>query len=260
MACTMSGQVQGCEFVLRLSAVLKDSLIVRGTFCLGICQLQLSCSKPKLDVPEIHGISVCCVAPYADSPIKSCMWCLCVAVLHGCSFLSMAAIDIIFAACTSDMGSNRAGSYCINPATQQPIPIWAADYVLGSYGSGAIMAVPAHDTRDHAFATAYDLPIMQVVQVQGDNELPSTGVRACLAPCLHNAASPSINCGWHEHDDSHTALTTSCSHCVPESHIQCERVHEKRQSSPHDVYPTAALSARAAGLLSMPGPSYASCK
>ena len=56
-----------------------------------------------------------------------------------------------------------AGSYAINPATGKPIPIWVADYVLGNYGSGAIMAVPAHDTRDHAFAQKFGLDIVRVV-------------------------------------------------------------------------------------------------
>lgn len=55
------------------------------------------------------------------------------------------------------------GSYAINPVTQQPIPIWIADYVLASYGTGAIMAVPAHDDRDWEFAKQFDLPIIMVV-------------------------------------------------------------------------------------------------
>lgn len=55
------------------------------------------------------------------------------------------------------------GSYCVNPFTGKRIPIWIADYVLGGYGTGAVMAVPAHDTRDHAFARAFDLDIIQVV-------------------------------------------------------------------------------------------------
>jgi len=63
------------------------------------------------------------------------------------------------------------GAYAINPATQAPIPIWIADYVLGSYGTGAIMAVPAHDKRDHEFARKYDLPIVQVVAPASGEEL-----------------------------------------------------------------------------------------
>ncbi|MGA2281208.1 MAG: class I tRNA ligase family protein [Verrucomicrobiota bacterium] len=56
------------------------------------------------------------------------------------------------------------GAYAVNPVNGQKIPIWIADYVLASYGTGAIMAVPAHDTRDFEFATKFNLPIIQVVQ------------------------------------------------------------------------------------------------
>ncbi|HVI01625.1 MAG TPA: leucine--tRNA ligase [Enhygromyxa sp.] len=55
------------------------------------------------------------------------------------------------------------GLFAINPVNNQRIPIWIADYVLMGYGTGAIMAVPGHDTRDHAFATTMGLPIVQVV-------------------------------------------------------------------------------------------------
>jgi leucyl-tRNA synthetase len=56
------------------------------------------------------------------------------------------------------------GAYAINPASGEKIPIWIADYVLASYGTGAIMAVPGHDTRDFDFAEKFNLPIVQVVQ------------------------------------------------------------------------------------------------
>ncbi|HEY6784053.1 MAG TPA: leucine--tRNA ligase [Gemmatimonadales bacterium] len=65
------------------------------------------------------------------------------------------------------------GSYVRNPATGESIPIWIADYVLMEYGTGAIMAVPAHDERDHEFATKFNLPIKPVVK--GDGPLPFAG-------------------------------------------------------------------------------------
>lgn len=55
------------------------------------------------------------------------------------------------------------GAYAIHPFTGEEIPIWVSDYVLAGYGTGAIMAVPAHDSRDYAFAKHFDLPIIQVV-------------------------------------------------------------------------------------------------
>lgn len=55
------------------------------------------------------------------------------------------------------------GGQALNPATGRPIPVWIADYVLMGYGTGAIMAVPAHDQRDFAFARAFDLPVVPVV-------------------------------------------------------------------------------------------------
>jgi leucyl-tRNA synthetase len=55
------------------------------------------------------------------------------------------------------------GSFAINPINGDKVPVWVADYVIGSYGTGAVMGVPAHDDRDHAFARKYSLPITQVV-------------------------------------------------------------------------------------------------
>ncbi len=60
------------------------------------------------------------------------------------------------------------GAYGINPVNGEKIPIWIADYVLAGYGTGAIMAVPAHDSRDFAFARHFDLPIIQVVAKDGE--------------------------------------------------------------------------------------------
>jgi leucyl-tRNA synthetase len=62
------------------------------------------------------------------------------------------------------------GACAINPVTNERIPIWIADYVLASYGTGAIMAVPAHDTRDLEFARKFDLPVRVVVQAPAGEE------------------------------------------------------------------------------------------
>ena len=60
------------------------------------------------------------------------------------------------------------GAFAINPVNGEKIPVWIADYVLMGYGTGAIMAVPAHDERDHAFALAFGLPVREVVRPLGD--------------------------------------------------------------------------------------------
>jgi leucyl-tRNA synthetase len=61
------------------------------------------------------------------------------------------------------------GAYAINPATQKPVEIWIADYVLMEYGTGAIMAVPGHDERDFEFAKQFGLPIVRVIAAAGDD-------------------------------------------------------------------------------------------
>jgi leucyl-tRNA synthetase len=62
------------------------------------------------------------------------------------------------------------GAYALNPVNEERIPIWIADYVLATYGTGAIMAVPAHDTRDLEFARTFSLPVRQVVQAPDGQE------------------------------------------------------------------------------------------
>lgn len=65
-----------------------------------------------------------------------------------------------------------SGSYAINPINGKKVPIWIGDYVLNTYGTGCVMAVPAHDERDFAFATKYNLPIERVIE--GGDSLPYT--------------------------------------------------------------------------------------
>ncbi|RLD12148.1 MAG: leucine--tRNA ligase [Chlamydiae bacterium] len=84
---------------------------------------------------------------------------------------------------TKDKTGVFTGAYAINPVNQKEIPIWISDYVLMSYGTGAIMSVPAHDQRDYEFAKKFDLPIIQVISGgdiekeahEGDGELINSG-------------------------------------------------------------------------------------
>ncbi len=90
------------------------------------------------------------------------------------------SVDAYVSACASKSDMERGldkektgvdtGAFAINPVNGEKIAVWIADYVMMGYGSGAIMAVPAHDTRDFEFAQKFDLPILQVVQPPGDQD------------------------------------------------------------------------------------------
>ncbi|UXV41484.1 leucine--tRNA ligase [Staphylococcus simulans] len=83
------------------------------------------------------------------------------------------------------------GAYAINPLSGEKLPIWIADYVLSSYGTGAVMAVPAHDERDYEFAQKFDLPIKEVIEGGDISEAAYTGdgphVNSSALDGLHNA-------------------------------------------------------------------------
>lgn len=90
------------------------------------------------------------------------------------------AVESYVTACASKSDMERGldkektgvatGAFAINPVNGEKIPVWIADYVMMGYGSGAIMAVPAHDSRDFEFAEKFELPILQVVQPNGDQD------------------------------------------------------------------------------------------
>ncbi len=90
----------------------------------------------------------------------------------------------------TDLAKTKSGVFtgaeAINPVNGKAIPIWVADYVLASYGTGAIMAVPAHDERDHEFARLYELPIVEVVS-GGDRPIEEEAYTDCAEGILINS-------------------------------------------------------------------------
>lgn len=90
----------------------------------------------------------------------------------------------------TDLAKTKSGVFtgarAINPVNGLAIPIWVADYVLASYGTGAIMAVPAHDERDHEFARQYELPIIEVVS-GGDTDIQQEAYTDCDEGILINS-------------------------------------------------------------------------
>jgi leucyl-tRNA synthetase len=88
------------------------------------------------------------------------------------------------------------GSFCRHPLTGAPVPIWVADYVLASYGTGAIMSVPAHDTRDHEFATAFGLEIRRVIEPASDSSGEPVGEGTAGLP--FTARGRAVNSGPYD--------------------------------------------------------------
>ncbi|GHT65739.1 leucine--tRNA ligase [Spirochaetia bacterium] len=98
-----------------------------------------------------------------------------------------------------------SGAYAVNPVNGEKIPIWVADYVLISYGTGAIMAVPAHDERDWEFAKTFNLPIRQVVSQtspDGESEGFSKGTAEGISQCT-------VADGWAVNSAQFNGLPTS---------------------------------------------------
>ena len=125
-----------------------------------------------------------------------------------------AAVEAYVAACASKSDMDRGdlnkdksgvftGAFAINPVNQEKIPVWIADYVMMGYGTGAIMAVPAHDERDFEFAKKFSLPIIQVVQPNDDSAWqgytnPGTAVNSGFLDGLPTAEAKAKMIDWLE--------------------------------------------------------------
>lgn len=96
-------------------------------------------------------------------------------------------------------GVEIKGITAINPVTNTEIPIWISDYVLITYGTGAIMAVPAHDTRDYEFAKKFNLPIVQVLEeVTGEKNANETHKNSIVAIVYDEKTDKYLTINWHD--------------------------------------------------------------
>ncbi len=91
------------------------------------------------------------------------------------------------------------GAYAINPVTNEEIPIWISDYVLATYGTGAIMAVPAHDERDYEFAQKFNLPIIQVLEEEtGEAKENECKKNSIVAVVYDKEKNQYLTINWHQ--------------------------------------------------------------
>jgi len=91
------------------------------------------------------------------------------------------------------------GAYAINPVNNKEIPIWISDYVLASYGTGAIMAVPAHDERDYEFAKKFNIPIIPVIeQITGEKRENEKFKNSVVAVLYDEEIDKYLTINWHE--------------------------------------------------------------
>ena len=139
------GKSEGCEFEMRKSDGSSKSIRVYTT---------------RIDT--VYGMTYAVLAPdhpKVDDFITSDQRSACQAYIEAAKGKS----DQDRTADNKEKTGVFTGSFVINPYNGEAVPLWIADYVLGHYGTGAVMAVPAHDERDFSFATKYDLPIKQSI-------------------------------------------------------------------------------------------------
>ncbi len=140
------GRSQGCEFDLAIEGREEKMTVftTRPDTVFGVTYMVLSPEHPLVDIIS--------AGTEQEAAVKE--------FVHRMQFIS----DVARTSAETEKEGIFTGAYAINPLNQERIPIWIANYVLMDYGTGAIMAVPAHDQRDFEFARKYDIPVRVVIK------------------------------------------------------------------------------------------------
>ncbi|MBN9288181.1 MAG: leucine--tRNA ligase [Gammaproteobacteria bacterium 39-13] len=133
--------------------------------------------------------------------------------IDACRNIKVAEADLA----TIEKEGKPTGLFALHPITQERIPVWVANYVLMEYGTGAVMAVPAHDQRDYEFAQKYHLPMKAVIQ-------PSTGEQPDLSERAFTESGTLFNSGSFDGLNSSDALTNIAKY-LEEKGIGARQVH-----------------------------------
>ena len=174
------GKSVGCEIEFECDTDAKDKIRVFTTRCdtlYGVTYVVLAPEHPlarKLTTPEQKEA----VEAYIEYAAK--------------------ASEIDRLSTTREKTGVFTGTYCINPVNGKKVPVYLADYVLASYGTGAVMAVPAHDERDYTFAKKYGLPIVKVIEKPGGETV--------LPFCDDGIVAGSVNFDGLYGDEARTAI------------------------------------------------------
>lgn len=174
------GRSQGVQFSLRIVFSPDGQPAAESRYDLAsetAHERQLSFEAFTTRIDTIFGVTFCVLAP--EHPVVDLILPRVEEALRESILVYRAQAATL--SDTDRTATNReksgvfTGAYAINPANGERVPIWLADYVLATYGTGAIMAVPGHDARDFEFASTYELPILQVIspdQSVGTAQLP----------------------------------------------------------------------------------------
>jgi leucyl-tRNA synthetase len=170
------GRSEGVQFALKVDLPIGREAVEENDFQVKPTERQLTFEVFTTRIDTIYGVTFCVLSP--EHPLVDTLVGMAdrghAQAVRDYSDRAGRLSDTERTATNREKTGVFTGAYAINPASGERIPIWIADYVLATYGTGAIMAVPGHDERDYEFASKFDIPVRAVIAPAGgiEPELP----------------------------------------------------------------------------------------